>query len=157
PGARMPMVSPGRGVSRRHSEHDIPIIVEDIGEVSLDEPVVALRAENRKPPGVPSDSEIPVHLESEPSQPVGTIERFPDVHLEADRGAELEAELSQVLGPADGGGGGGGGRATERQEHDRSEADFLDLSMELGLDMPPEESFKQRPITGTRIPTVEAL
>src|SRR5262249_61839488 len=63
---------------------------------------------------------------------------------------ELERERPAGAGPLD-----EAKPAPAAPERRRGEADFLDLSVELGLEM-PEEGYK-RPITGTRIPSVEAL
>src|SRR5262249_37743337 len=128
---------------------EIPIIIEEDVELNLDEPVVALRPPEAMPMVAPraAASATPVFVDRETSQPIVTIERFPEAELQPDLQAEVGAELAQVLGPVlDSGGPSPAAKANE--------ADFLDVSVELDLDEPSDAG---RPITGTRIPSVEAL
>src|SRR5262249_28873293 len=118
--------------------------------LSIEEPVVSLRPSEVMPIVEPRGREssgntsAPLFIDGETSQPIVTVERFPDAELQNDLQAELEAELSQVLGPL----------VEARPAPASNEADFLDVSVELDLDRPSE---LRRPITGTKIPSVEAL
>jgi hypothetical protein len=135
---------------KRTISTEIPIIVEEDVDLSMDEPMLGLGPPDVVPlaPQRASASATPVFIDHETSQPIVTIERFPDAELQTDLQAELEAELAQVLGPVL------DGRAPDTKPPASNEADFLDVSVELDLDEPAE---LDRPITGNRIPSVEAL
>jgi serine/threonine protein kinase len=144
PSARAP-TAPASGSRARRNSPEIPIVVGEVEEaVPQEEPVVLLSKRHAAPPA----------LEPETSQPVVTIERFPDAQI----AAELEAELERIIGPdlaAAGAAALGEARERDPAAPDTNEADFLDLSVELDLDQPQSPSM--RPISETRIPTVEAL
>ncbi len=143
PSQPAPALQPQRGGARKRRptpDAEIPIIVDDQGTSPV--------APRELAGGAGYSS--PANIEPETSGPVVTIERFPDVELPGDMAAELEAELEQVLGAklepkAD-------PNAAPSAE---DEADFLDVSVELDLDLPPSAP---RPVPSeTRVPSVEAL
>ena len=133
----------------RRNSPEIPITIEEVESIPVEEPVVVLSKRHA----------APAVIMPETSQPVVTIERMPDAPALGDEiVAELEAELERIIGPelaAFGAAELSQARERDPAAPDTNEADFLDLSVELDLDQPASPS--TRPISETRIPTVEAL